>query len=113
MVGKGTCLIIYFRPILIRCNQPGDTIIDEIIHAKFVTALSPFSFGHIASHLKKRKILNKQYVNSGLLRQEADGARQGKAIGGSFSIDRKLQDMNSRAIKGGGWSLHRPHISSF
>ena len=102
MVGKGTCLIIYFRPILIRCNQPGDTIIDEIIHAKFVTALSPFSFGHIASHLKKRKILNKQYVNSGLLRQEADGARQGKAIGGSFSIDRKLQDTNSRAIKGGG-----------
>ena len=80
-------MIIYFRPILIRRNQPGDTIIDEIIHAKCVIALSPFSFGNIVSRLKKRKILSKQCVSSGLLRQEADGAPQGKAIGDSFYID--------------------------
>ena len=32
-------------------------------------------------------MLNEQYVSSGLLRQEADGAPQGKAIGDSFYID--------------------------
>ena len=104
-------MIIYFRPILIRRNQPGDTIIDEIIQAKCVIALSPFSFGNIVSRLKKRKILSKQCVSSGLLRQEADGAPQGKAIGDSFYIDGNSKTRIAGQLRRGGWALPRPHIS--
>ena len=35
----------------------------------------------------------------------------GKVIGDSFSVDQKLQEENSRTIKGGGWALPRLHIS--
>ena len=34
-----------------------------------------------------------------------------KVIGDSFSVDQKLQEENSRTIKGGGWALPRLHIS--